>query len=435
MKKKKKLLAVLLVMAMTFSIVPMYSITDVWASENDEEIADGKVEVVDLQTSFDIYIAANINDALTPYSGDDVRLDAEYKPIQAAVFGSEMVKSDVMNAKNLNGDKIFVPDAMDYFVSDTSSTTISKTGVYELSVQARGDAVDLTKTGAVWMPILIDRTAGIIPKDCNIRGNSITVTNASESNAYRWDAKLVQSHLGDFRLYVCNLWANYDQYEEDNPISETIPIKKGDIITFKFYVTKKNKDDVSEEPDKTVMPMKTPDIAETPNTTKEPDATETPTATPDVAETPNTTKEPGATETPTATKVPDVTGIPNAIASPKVSPKIPSTTQSPQKVVTQEKISSERNVTLNKPKVKVLKNNKEKKTIINITKIRGAKYEITYGVKKNFKGAKKIRIGKTTYVFKNLRKGKKYYVRVRAYLVVDGERVYSAYSGIKTVKS
>lgn len=65
-------------------------------------------------------------------------------------------------------------------------------------------------------------------------------------------------------------------------------------------------------------------------------------------------------------------------------------------------------------------------------------YQIYYSRNKNFKNlsAKKIvKGGKTTsYVGKNFTKGRKYYVKVRAYKNVNGKKVYGKWSSVKSVK-
>lgn len=65
-------------------------------------------------------------------------------------------------------------------------------------------------------------------------------------------------------------------------------------------------------------------------------------------------------------------------------------------------------------------------------------YQIYYSRNKNFKNlsAKKIVKGgkKTSYVGKNFTKGRKYYVKVRAYKNVNGRKVYGKWSNVKTVK-
>jgi len=64
-------------------------------------------------------------------------------------------------------------------------------------------------------------------------------------------------------------------------------------------------------------------------------------------------------------------------------------------------------------------------------------YEVQYGLKKSFAGAKKVTIKKAATVktvLKKLTTGKKYYVRVRAYKTVGGKKYYSAWSKAKGAK-
>lgn len=96
---------------------------------------------------------------------------------------------------------------------------------------------------------------------------------------------------------------------------------------------------------------------------------------------------------------------------------------------------------INAPKIKKLKANKAAKNAsitLNINKVKGAKnYQIQYSTKKNFKGATSKTTKKTTYTIKKLKKGKKYYVRVRAAKVnYAGVEVYSKWTkkSVKTKK-
>ena len=64
-------------------------------------------------------------------------------------------------------------------------------------------------------------------------------------------------------------------------------------------------------------------------------------------------------------------------------------------------------------------------------------YEVQYGLKRSFAGAKKVTIKKAATVktvLKKLTTGKKYYVRVRAYKTVSGKKYYSAWSKAKGAK-
>ncbi|MCR5337999.1 MAG: InlB B-repeat-containing protein [Lachnospiraceae bacterium] len=65
-------------------------------------------------------------------------------------------------------------------------------------------------------------------------------------------------------------------------------------------------------------------------------------------------------------------------------------------------------------------------------------YEIQYADNKNFKKAKKVTVKKaktqSATLKKGLKKGKKYYVRIRSYKTVKGKKIYSDWSKVKSVK-
>lgn len=69
----------------------------------------------------------------------------------------------------------------------------------------------------------------------------------------------------------------------------------------------------------------------------------------------------------------------------------------------------------------------------------GTGYEIKYSTSSSFKSSKTktVRIeGKSNVskTIKSLKKGTKYYVKVRAYKIVDGKRYYGSYSSVRTVR-
>ncbi len=78
-----------------------------------------------------------------------------------------------------------------------------------------------------------------------------------------------------------------------------------------------------------------------------------------------------------------------------------------------------------------VKGKKAKITVKKAASVTG--YQIQYGTKKNFKGAKAVKTKATTKTLTKLTKNKKYYVRVRTYKVVSGKTYYSSWSGAKTV--
>ena len=60
-------------------------------------------------------------------------------------------------------------------------------------------------------------------------------------------------------------------------------------------------------------------------------------------------------------------------------------------------------------------------------------YQISYADNKKFRKAKKLRTRKTSVVLKKLKKNRKYYVRVRAYQKVNGDKKYGTYSKVKVI--
>ena len=123
------------------------------------------------------------------------------------------------------------------------------------------------------------------------------------------------------------------------------------------------------------------------------------------------------TEKPTA-KVPPVTTM-NALASTKGQ---------------QEKAKN----VVKKPKPAKIKKIKRAKKSLKITwkKIKGVKgYQIQYSTSSKFKKAKKITIKKaktTSRTIKKLKAKKRYYVRIRTYIIVKGKKKYSNWSKKKS---
>ena len=79
----------------------------------------------------------------------------------------------------------------------------------------------------------------------------------------------------------------------------------------------------------------------------------------------------------------------------------------------------------------------KKKFNIKWKKISGVDgYQIQYSLKKNMKKAKKKNVSakKAKFTVKKLKTKKKYYVRIRAYKLINGKKVYSKWSAKKIVK-
>lgn len=99
--------------------------------------------------------------------------------------------------------------------------------------------------------------------------------------------------------------------------------------------------------------------------------------------------------------------------------------------------SSKPSSKLKAPKATKIKSisSKSKKVTVKFAKSSKANgYQIMYGTKSNFKGAKKVSVKKTSYTTKALSKGKTYYFKVRAYAKSGKTTKYSKWSGTKKIK-
>lgn len=171
---------------------------------------------------------------------------------------------------------------------------------------------------------------------------------------------------------------------------------------------------------------------------------------------PTATPTPTLIVTPTAvpTKQPTVgpTVIPTLkpTIAPTVTPTVPSTeipsntgylsdnkqtaTSVPQNVTNENKSVTEgaKVPRVKFSKLKVSGKCKVKATWKKLTNISG--YQIQYAPNKKFKKAKRKTVKSTSVTIKKLKKKKTYFVRVRAYKLVDGKKVYGKWSVVKKVK-
>lgn len=90
------------------------------------------------------------------------------------------------------------------------------------------------------------------------------------------------------------------------------------------------------------------------------------------------------------------------------------------------------------PKISKIKAKKEKVTVNWKRESRASGYEILYSTNKKFKSNNtKIEIKKnktTSKTIKKLKSKKKYYFKIRTYIKLNGEKIYSSYSNVKKVK-
>lgn len=94
--------------------------------------------------------------------------------------------------------------------------------------------------------------------------------------------------------------------------------------------------------------------------------------------------------------------------------------------------------TVKKPaqgKILSLKNKKGRKIQIKIKKQAGVSgYQIAYGTKKSINKSKKKLTTKQTVTLKKMKKNRTYYIAVRAYKKVNGEKIYGKWSSMKRIK-
>lgn len=103
----------------------------------------------------------------------------------------------------------------------------------------------------------------------------------------------------------------------------------------------------------------------------------------------------------------------------------------------EEKTTTKANIVKKPAKVviKSAKNSKKKSIVVTYKKATRAKgYQICWSTSKKFKSIKRTFSKKTTYTIKKLKKGKIYFLKVRAYNLNGTKKVYGTYSSVKKVK-
>lgn len=121
---------------------------------------------------------------------------------------------------------------------------------------------------------------------------------------------------------------------------------------------------------------------------------------------------------------------------PSMTPQVPTKGNIPQSSQTvNDGKNSGQIASLTKIKGVVAKNQKKCKIKVTWKKVPNSLgYQIQYATNKKFKKAKKKTVKSTFVTLKKLKKKKTYFIRIRAYKIADGKKVYGKWSSVKKVK-
>ena len=210
------------------------------------------------------------------------------------------------------------------------------------------------------------------------------------------------------------------------------------------------------QPNNTPAPTQTPKPSNPPVPTQIPKPSDSPAPTqiprPSDLPTPPQTAAPSVSPTPSGRPLPSSkpTSVPSQTTEPLNGDETPKPTKAPLNTIenknsvnkVEEKNSSGTNevkksntVVVGKVKLifaKNIKKGKIKATWKKLTNVSG--YQIQYAPNKKFKKAKRKTVKSTSVTIKKLKKKKTYFVRVRAYKLADGKKVYGKWSSVKKVK-
>ena len=156
-----------------------------------------------------------------------------------------------------------------------------------------------------------------------------------------------------------------------------------------------------------------------------------PTPTPTAVATPTPTI--AATSTPIG--LPSQTPLTTATALPTPTEKTPSVVNSGNNSNAIQSSPKIKTIELSQVPLTTVRNVKGRRIYLKWKKVAGAKgYQLQYATSKKFKAKKTKSTTKTKYTVKKLKKKKTYYMRVRAYTLSNGKKVYGKWSAIKKVK-
>lgn len=159
---------------------------------------------------------------------------------------------------------------------------------------------------------------------------------------------------------------------------------------------------------------------------------------PEPTPTPTSTVTPTAAPTPTSTAAPTVTLTLIPTATPAGEKENIAGNNSLNQVAQQGSDKGDNTVTVAAPGKAVIQSLKNKKTGTIQCKLKKVKnatgYQIRYAANKKMKNSKNKNVKGTTVTLKKLKKKKTYYIKVRAYRLVNGKKKYGKWSSVKKCK-
>ena len=299
------------------------------------------------------------------------------------------------------------------------SVDVTKDGEYSISYKAALDTDDLYL-------LLIDTNLYKMnaPIDLKMEGVSIKIGNKTYDASgadfcYRDSESKEEAEKHTYRLNFINPWCvpteddGYTLIEDADPMDvlkdQKVSIHEGDKITVTFRVSG--------------MDSPVPGETTEPNVSNQPNHTD---AAP--VNTPNSTPNNNPV---VPTQVP--------VTYPTIAPQ---STQKPQTTADVDQDDSDDeddddalDIEVGRAAIASVKAQKGKKIKVSLKKVEDADgYQILYSTSSKMKNSKKITTTKSTATISKLKKGRRYYIKARAYIKADGDKIYGEYSKIKTVK-
>lgn len=325
---------------------------------------------------------------------------------------------------------------------------------FQFDIGSAGEDIICNPTTEVWNAD--ENTYTITMPSVSLKNDCILFHGwkCSDGNIYDPGAKVTVFKKNGFMLV--SAW--YDILDEPAIIATKVPMyteepatTTGSAVTADPTEAPQESDipEVTEKPEKTQIPSVTnvPELTQTPIATVTPEETTAPIVTevPEVTEGPVTTTILELTQAPVVTATPEVTKVPVTIGTPEIqqtpvaisTPEIqqtPVATSTP-KVTIQPTANPESYEikTVSKITVKKAGSRKIKVSWSKVSNVKG--YRIVYSTNKSFKNnsTKYKTTTATKITLTKLTKNKTYYVKVCAYKVVDGKKVYGTYSNMKSI--